>query len=49
MKINYEIPDDLHKAVRILAAHRETTIKALLIEALQRLVEEDDKEKENKK
>lgn len=45
VNVNYEIPVELHRAVRILAAKRGTTIKALLIEALQNLVDEDEGEK----
>lgn len=45
VNVNYEIPLELHRAIRILAAERGTTIKALLIEALQNLVEEDEGKK----
>ena len=32
--INYEIPDDLHRALKIEAAKRGITLKALIIELL---------------
>lgn len=45
--MNYEIPDELHRAVKVLAAQRGMTVKALLIEALQQIVEAaDTKEKQ---
>jgi predicted HicB family RNase H-like nuclease len=47
VSMNYEIPDELHRAVKVLAAQRGMTVKALLIEALQQIVETaDTKEKQ---
>ena len=43
--IHIEIADDLHKAVRILAAELDTTIRQLTINALEAYLESH-KEKE---
>ena len=48
VSINYEIPDELHREIRILAAVRGVTIKALVIEALQLLVGQADNKGEDK-
>lgn len=42
VNVNYEIPEELHRSIRIIAAKRGTTIKALLIEALEHLVAADE-------
>jgi len=34
MIVHYEIPDDLHRALKIEAAKRGVTLKALIIELL---------------
>ena len=38
----YAIPSELHRRLKMAAARRGCTIKALLIEVLERLVAEDD-------
>lgn len=43
-RVHYEIPDDLHRRVKAAAAMRGQTLKVFLIEALQRAVDEDDRE-----
>ncbi|HVF75510.1 MAG TPA: hypothetical protein VM938_10715 [Acidimicrobiales bacterium] len=40
--INYEIPDDLHRRAKVVAAQRDTTLKQVLIDALQRYVEAEE-------
>jgi predicted HicB family RNase H-like nuclease len=39
VNINYEIPKDLHRALKIKAAEEGKTLKALIIELLQQGVE----------
>lgn len=34
MKINYELPDDLHRALKIRAAEEGVTLKELIIRLL---------------
>lgn len=42
MNINYEIPDDLHRALKVKAAQEGKTLKALIIELLRRIEEVGD-------
>lgn len=35
MTINYEIPDDLHRALKVRAAEEGVTLKQLIIELLR--------------
>lgn len=39
VSINYSIPDEIHKAIRILAAEQGVTIKELVIEGLNLVLE----------
>lgn len=39
MRINYEIPDSLHRRLKITAAERGLTLKDLIIELLEEGVE----------
>jgi hypothetical protein len=39
-RLHIELPDDLHTRAKIAAARRHSTLKALVIEALERVVEE---------
>jgi predicted HicB family RNase H-like nuclease len=39
-RLHIELPDDLHTRAKIAAAVRHSTLKALVIEALERIVEE---------
>lgn len=38
--IHYEIPDDLHRALKVKAAQEDKTLKALIIELLALMVGE---------
>lgn len=35
MNINYEVPDELHRRLKVAAAERGMTLKALIIELLE--------------
>jgi predicted transcriptional regulator len=39
-RLHVELPDDLHTRAKIAAAVRHSTLKALVLEALERIVEE---------
>jgi hypothetical protein len=39
-RLHIELPDDLHTRAKIAAAVRHSTLKALVIEALERIVTE---------
>jgi predicted transcriptional regulator len=41
-RLHIELPDDLHTRAKIAAAVRHSTLKALVIEALERIVEESE-------
>lgn len=43
--LNYTIDDDLHRRVKVAAAQRGVTIKALVIAALEAELERDAKKK----
>ena len=45
--INTEIPKELKQAIKILAAKKNTTFKAIVIEALQEKLEKDDGNKKS--
>jgi predicted HicB family RNase H-like nuclease len=38
----YDIPEELHRRLKVEAATRGTTLKALVIEALERVLDESD-------
>lgn len=38
----YDIPEDLHRRLKVEAATRGTTLKALVIEALERVLDAPD-------
>ena len=40
MNVNYEIPDDLHRALKVRAAEEGVTLKALIIRLLSAVLEE---------
>jgi plasmid stability protein len=42
-RVNQEIPDDLHRDLRIIAAERGITLKAVVEEALRAAVEQHEK------
>jgi plasmid stability protein len=41
MNVNYEIPDDLHKALKLRAVEKEMSLKDLIIELLTKALESD--------
>ena len=43
-RLHIELPNDLHTRAKIAAAVRHSTLKALVIEALERIVEETEAE-----
>jgi predicted transcriptional regulator len=43
-RLHIELPDDLHTRAKIAAAVRRSTLKALVIEALERIVSETEAE-----
>lgn len=43
--LNYAIPDDLHRRVKIAAAEQGVTVKAFLLEALEAAVSEHERSK----
>jgi predicted HicB family RNase H-like nuclease len=45
-RLHIELPDDLHTRAKIAAAVRHTTLKALVIEALEHVVTETETETE---
>jgi hypothetical protein len=45
-RINFELPDDLHEAVKALAAQRGQTLKGLIIVELRRVVAEAQQERD---
>jgi hypothetical protein len=45
-RLHIELPDDLHTRAKITAAVRHSTLKALVIEALGRIVSETETEAE---
>ena len=47
-RIHYEIDDDLHRRVKAAAAMRGLTLKAFIIEALQRAIEDDEADRKGK-
>lgn len=48
VNINYEIPDDLHRALKVKAAQEGKTLKALIIELLQAAVLDEEPREEQK-
>jgi predicted HicB family RNase H-like nuclease len=48
-RLHIELPDDLHTRAKIAAAVRHTTLKALVIEALEHVVTETETEAEGKR
>ena len=44
-RLHIELPDDLHTRAKITAALRHTTLKQLVIDALERIVEETETER----
>jgi hypothetical protein len=47
--IQYELPEDLHRRAKAVAAQRGTTLKALVIEGLWRVTEEYEAEDERRR
>jgi hypothetical protein len=45
-RLHIELPDDLHTRAKITAAVRHSMLKALVIEALERIVSETETEAE---
>jgi predicted HicB family RNase H-like nuclease len=45
-RLHIELPDELHTRAKVTAALRHTTLKALVIEALEQIVEETEAERE---
>jgi plasmid stability protein len=45
-RLHIELPDDLHTRAKITAAVRHSTLEALVIEALERIVSETETEAE---
>ena len=43
-RLHIELPDDLHTRAKIAAAVRHSTLKALVIQALERIVTETEAE-----
>jgi len=43
-KLNIEIPDSLHKALKLMAAEKETTIKKILTDLLKHYVAKEPKD-----
>lgn len=41
-RLHIELPDDLHRRAKIAAVERRETLKALVIEAIERLVAEQE-------
>jgi predicted HicB family RNase H-like nuclease len=41
-RLHIELPDQLHRSAKIAAVERGVTLKAFVIEALERLVDEQD-------
>lgn len=39
-QLHIQCPEDLHKALRLLAIERDTTMSALVLDAIARLVSE---------
>jgi len=42
MNVNYEIPDDLHRALKIRAAEEGKTLKQIILDALTEYLRKDD-------
>lgn len=38
-----QLPDDLHDQLRVVAAHRKTTIKALVVHAVREFLKKEKK------
>jgi predicted transcriptional regulator len=45
-RLHIELPDDLHTRAKIAAAVRHSTLKTLVIEALERIIEETETEED---
>lgn len=43
--INIEIPDEMHKKFKIKCAIEDVTLKAKIVELIEKFVEKDDKHK----
>jgi predicted HicB family RNase H-like nuclease len=43
VNINIEVPDEVHKKIRILSAIQGTPIKELIVKALEESVEKNEK------